>query len=327
MKKKNRLQALAALLAATLTMALTTPVAASAAAFEETYVGEERTESKVYGGMIAPKTTVATNNEVAYNETNIEATTADSGRIYYLKNSHGDIIGQMDEQGNLLASFAYNAFGELVSAVTFQPEQKESANRFLYAGEQYDETSGLYYLRARQYDVSAGRFTQEDTYLGDGRNLYAYVHSNPLKYVDPTGHVSYDCQDNDGTFLDDRQEDAMGGPNSALVKTYQTYTKVNTTTGQVYSGRTSGYGSAIDNVAHRDTYHHMNAQGYEPAVLDKSSSSYEAIRGREQMLIDYYGGAQSIGGSSGNAINGIGANNTKGSIYMNAAIGEFGIIE
>ena len=74
-------------------------------------------------------------------------------------------------------------------------------------------------------------------------------------------------------------------------------------------------------------YGGMIAQGYEPAVLDKSSSSYEAIRGREQMLIDYYGGAQSIGGSSGNAINGIGANNTKGSIYMNTAIGEFGIIE
>ena len=199
------------LLAATLTMALTTPMSANAAAFEETYVGEERTESKVYGGMIAPKTTVATNNKEAYNETNTEATTADSGRIYYLKNSHGDIIGQMDEQGNLLASFTYNAFGELVSAVTFQPEQKEAANRFLYAGEQYDETSGLYYLRARHYDVSAGRFTQEDTYLGDGRNLYAYVHSNPLKYVDPTGHVAETCKEDDGTFLDDHQEDALIG--------------------------------------------------------------------------------------------------------------------
>ena len=162
------------------------------------------------------ETTVATNNEVAYNETNIEATTANSGRIYYLKNSHGDIIGQMDEQGNLLASFAYNAFGELVSAVTFQPEQKEAANRFLYAGEQYDETSGLYYLRARHYDVSAGRFTQEDTYLGDGRNLYAYVHSNPLKYVDPTGHVAETCKEDDGTFLDDRQERGMDGGGGPL---------------------------------------------------------------------------------------------------------------
>ena len=159
------------------------------------------------------ETTVATNDEVAYNETSIEATTADPGRIYYLKNSHGDVIGQMDEQGNLLASFAYNAFGELVSAVTFQPEQKEASNRFFYAGEQYDETSGLYYLRARQYDVSAGRFTQEDTYLGDGRNLYAYAHSNPLKYVDPTGHFAVTSRE-DNNYLDDlaeKRNDAGGG--------------------------------------------------------------------------------------------------------------------
>ena len=43
-------------------------------------------------------------------------------------------------------------------------------------------------MRARQYDTVIGRFTQEDTYLGDGRNLYVYVSNNPLKYVDPSGH-------------------------------------------------------------------------------------------------------------------------------------------
>ena len=59
---------------------------------------------------------------------------------------------------------------------------------FATAGEQYDAITDLYYLRARQYDTILGRFTQEDTYLGDGRNLFAYVSSNPLKYVDPSGH-------------------------------------------------------------------------------------------------------------------------------------------
>lgn len=29
----------------------------------------------------------------------------------------------------------------------------------------------------------------------------------------------------------------------------------------------------------------MNSRGYGPAVLDKSSTNYNAIRGREQMLI------------------------------------------
>ena len=136
-----------------------------------------------------------------------------------MKNSHGDIIGQVDEYGNLLNSYAYNAFGELVAAVTIQPETTKNTSRFLYAGEQYDETSGLYYLRARCYDADAGRFTQEDTYLGDGRNLYAYTHSNPLKYVDPTGHYDEDCFSEDGTLVDDHQERSMnGGPNSGYGK-------------------------------------------------------------------------------------------------------------
>ena len=232
MKKKNRVLALVALLSATFAMALTSPVAANAAGFEETYVGEKRSESNLYGGMIMPQTTVAISTETGYTLGNTEEPNADTGRIYYLKNSHGDVIGQMDENGNLLTSYGYNAFGEQISAVAFQGENGV-ANRFLYAGEQYDETSGLYYLRARHYDVSAGRFTQEDTYLGDGRNLYAYVHSNPLKYVDPTGHIAEACED-DGTHLDDRQDRGMdGGVSSPVLVNY------NGTQTPVYRGGSS----------------------------------------------------------------------------------------
>ena len=169
MKKNNRLQMLAVLIVALLGMALTVPIAAKA---DEEYNAEKK-----------------------------EETTVSSGRIYYLKNSHGDVIGQMDENGNLLTCYAYNAFGEQISVV--QRAQKGITNRFLYAGEQYDATSGLYYLRARHYDVRVGRFTQEDTYLGDGRNLYAYVHSNPLKYVDPTGHTTVAIKEEDGNPLND----------------------------------------------------------------------------------------------------------------------------
>ena len=146
-----------------------------------------------------------------YNVGTAKESNADTGRIYYLKNSHGDVIGQMDDNGNVLTSYAYNAFGEQVSAVAIQGEQKSTTNRFLYAGEQYDETSGLYYLRARHYDVRAGRFTQEDTYLGDGRNLYAYVHSNPLKYVDPTGHYSQEIFDGDVDSWDEKLKHEGGG--------------------------------------------------------------------------------------------------------------------
>ncbi len=107
-------------------------------------------------------------------------------------------------------------------------------------------------------------------------------------------------------------------------KTYQTYTKTNPSTGEVYSGRTSGYGSPVENVRNRDAKHHMNSKGFGPAVLDETSSDYNAIRGREQMLIDKYGHAKSVGGTSGNAINGIGKDNKKKSIYLEAAKKIFG---
>ena len=45
-------------------------------------------------------------------------------------------------------------------------------NRILYTGQQYDQTSGQYYLRARFYNPVLGRFVQEDEYRGDGLNLY-----------------------------------------------------------------------------------------------------------------------------------------------------------
>lgn len=107
-------------------------------------------------------------------------------------------------------------------------------------------------------------------------------------------------------------------------KTFQTYTKTNPETGQVYCGRTSGCGTPEQNMARRDANHHRNQDGYGPAVLDKSSTNSAAIRGREQQLIDAHGGAQSTGGTSGNKINGISNSNKNRDYYLDQANREFG---
>ncbi len=107
-------------------------------------------------------------------------------------------------------------------------------------------------------------------------------------------------------------------------KTFQTYQKSNSKTGKVYSGKTSGTKTAEQNVAARDANHHMNEKGFGEAQLDKSSTSADAIRGREQQLIQESGSAQSQGGTSGNAINGVSPTNPKADIYKNAAEQEFG---
>lgn len=108
--------------------------------------------------------------------------------------------------------------------------------------------------------------------------------------------------------------------------TYQTYTKVKIQNGKkiVYVGRTKGTGTPKQNVARRDAGHHMSQKGFGPAKVDKSSSSYEAIRGREQRRIDKAGGAQSEGGTSGNTIRGISLKNKKIKVYLKASDKKFG---
>ena len=123
----------------------------------------------------------------------------------------------------------------------------------------------------------------------------------------------------------DKATDAARAIDNATTpqRTFQTYVK-KTETGRVYSGRTSGTDDPIKNVYRRDRYHHKNKEGYGPAELDFSSSNPDAIRGREQQLIEENGGAISQGGTSGNAINGISPDNPKRKIYEEARKREFG---
>ncbi|MCH5262821.1 MAG: AHH domain-containing protein, partial [Lachnospiraceae bacterium] len=83
--------------------------------------------------------------------------------------------------------YSYDGFGNLLES------REDLTNRILYTGQQYDQETGQYYLRARYYNPVIGRFTQEDTYRGDGLNLYAYCANNPVMYYDPSGFAQKDC--------------------------------------------------------------------------------------------------------------------------------------
>ena len=112
----------------------------------------------------------------------IEAFQRDSKTYYYHQDEQLNTTLITDEERKLRNHYQYDAFGAGLEAAGALP------NRIRYTGQQYDEQTEQYYLRARYYNPVLGRFMQEDVYQGDGLNLYAYCANNPVVYYDPSGY-------------------------------------------------------------------------------------------------------------------------------------------
>lgn len=111
------------------------------------------------------------------------ASDAESARTYYhYASDEMDSITHIVTGEEILNQYEYDAWGNIVKS------QERIENRFRFNGQQFDPITQQYYLRARYYNPVIGRFTQEDTYRGDGLNLYAYCSNNPVAYEDPSGH-------------------------------------------------------------------------------------------------------------------------------------------
>ena len=88
----------------------------------------------------------------------------------------------MDSSGVLTATYQYDPWGNLVASTG------TVENPLRFTAREYDEESGLYYLRFRYYDPEVGRFISRDPIgMHGGINLYSYVHNNPNRWRDPYG--------------------------------------------------------------------------------------------------------------------------------------------
>ena len=112
----------------------------------------------------------------------IEAVRRGQRTYYYHPDEQLSTALITDETGTIKNQYRYDAFGVGLEA------SEELPNRIRYTGQQYDEVTEQYYLRARYYNPILGRFLQEDVYQGDGLNLYAYCRNNPVVYWDPSGY-------------------------------------------------------------------------------------------------------------------------------------------
>ncbi len=110
----------------------------------------------------------------------------DSNVSVYIYDGHGSVVGLANENGAVTDTYCYDAFGNLLKSTG------STKNCYRYCGEQFDETTGLYYLRARYMDTSTGRFISQDTYQGTindpvSLHKYLYANANPVMYNDPSG--------------------------------------------------------------------------------------------------------------------------------------------
>jgi RHS repeat-associated protein len=108
---------------------------------------------------------------------------------HFLYDGHGSTRQLSDTDGDITDCMNYDAYGVMLG-YTGTP-----STNLRYTGEYYDNNLSQYYLRARNYDPSNGRFNRIDPFQGslqDPQSLhkYLYCHANPANAIDPSGNKS-----------------------------------------------------------------------------------------------------------------------------------------
>ena len=112
-----------------------------------------------------------------------------TGGITY---EHTDALGSVtDLVSSSGVAFGWTEYGPYGAVRSAGAMAGVPADPFGFTGQYLDGTTGLYHLRARQYDPSTGRFTATDP-VGQGIGdpyvaAYVYAGANPVRYTDPSG--------------------------------------------------------------------------------------------------------------------------------------------
>ncbi len=124
-----------------------------------------------------------------------------AGLYYYLRNRQGSVLALAAVDGSVAESYTYSAYGRqrLFDNAGTEIPLSAVGNPYGYTGRRLDPESGLLHYRNRYHSPALGRFlTRDPAGFVDGPNLYAYVRSNPLAFVDPWGLAA---RDSDGFMV------------------------------------------------------------------------------------------------------------------------------
>ena len=107
------------------------------------------------------------------------------GENYYDSDATGNVTGLSSADGELIASYDYDPFGNVIYA------SGAGSNPFKFAGDLGEITNdtGDVFVRSRYYSSELGRFLSPDSSgLLGGANSYVYVDNRPTVSADLTGH-------------------------------------------------------------------------------------------------------------------------------------------
>lgn len=144
-------------------------------------------------------TTIKKKLEFIYEESQIigvtYTTTDNSVTYYYEKNIYNDVIGIIDNAGETVVKYGYDAYGNCKIDYTINSDLAHTnpiRNRSYY----YDDETQLYWVSSRYYSPEICRWISPDSieYLDietvNGLNLYCYCGNDPINNIDPSGHFA-----------------------------------------------------------------------------------------------------------------------------------------
>ncbi len=178
----------------------------------------ERTTSYVYDGQNvhleyeSSGTTPASSPSAVYTnglKANEVLEMSRGGKRYsYLADGQGSTLALVDEAGNVVQRYSYDAFGNPTGYGSL-------VNPFLYTGQIWEPEAGLYYDKARYYEPVSGRFISRDPVLH--ANPYSYVSNNPTNATDPSGEfglIEEDAEEAIESTLDSEETSLVSGASS-----------------------------------------------------------------------------------------------------------------
>ena len=157
-------------------------------------VNSVATKYTLHGKNIVHMTSGTDKLRFFYDAQNRPAMVVYNGTAYaYVKSLQGDIVAILDENGNTVVSYGYDAWGAPLWCTGELAETLGKVQPFRYRGYVFDEETGLYYLRSRYYNPGWGRFVNADVLIGAGKllshNFFAYCANAPVSFSDKHGQT------------------------------------------------------------------------------------------------------------------------------------------